>query len=394
MNHSQPFRGRGSLAQVVTELKRQQVVREDVVMNVRDIAIAVDPDLGPIVISATNSGRDYIPKDGLPLLDQALVQFAERAPVPPPIRFLRSAMQKYPLQTADWINSTMHEAGGNRLIRILDGKVRAFLSDRYRAIESLDVVAAALSGADELANADGVFVLEASVSDSHVRIKIVNTAVRDRLDAEGGRHSFVTPGSTANSRFLGRVGFNASSVGVVPGDVLWPIVTIANSDTGHGGFTADVGLIEAICTNLAVIAQSVRQIHLGERLDTGIYTTETIQAEARAITLKGRDTIAVAFNEDSFRSLVNGVRSQASRIALPPTKAADAIIRIGNGFNAVDMDALLARFAGSNGSIYGIGSAVARLAQDTDDPEIADSRERLAGEIMTGKLNSSLWLKE
>ncbi len=382
-----PFRGRGRLEHVVAELRRQVESRVDFTVDTSDLSVGMVN--GALHLVPGPSARDFLPAAGLPLLDQALVQLGERQTPPVPTRFLREAAKQSPGPICDYLSAVMRDHRARRFVRVLDGRVRAFLSDRYRVIESLDVVAAVLKGAQD----QPVRVLEASVSDSHVRIKLVCPSVWDAV-AEGpaGAHAWVRPengggpAARASAAWLRQVGIDPAGLELQGGDTtVWPVTTVANSDTGHGGFTASVGILQAICFNLATIEQALAHVHLGERMETGIFTAETVSAEARTIALKARDVIAVAFDSVKFRALVQRIRA-ADKVAVTGSATAMAnVISLGGAFNERDLDDLVRAFGQERSTIYGVGQAVARLAQHTNDPEVAAEREALAGAILTGK---------
>lgn len=375
-----PFRGRGRLEHVVAELRRQIDTRVDFVVDTADLRVQVAD--GKLWLVPGPSARDFLPADGLPMLDQAMLQLGERATPPVPARFLQAAVAQSPQRIADYLTAVMRDHHARRFVRCLDGKVRAFLSDRYRVIESLDVVGAVLQGAQDRP----VRILEASVSDSHVRIKLINPTVWDRLNEGEAAHQWIKPGQRSNADWLARVGINIDDLPMQGGaETLWPIVTVGNSDTGHGGFGARIGLIQAICLNLAVTEQAVAHVHLGERLNEGVFTAETVSAEARAIALKARDVIMASFDQGKFAQLVAAMRLTNKHAVHAPVTAAQNVIGLAGALNERDLDALVRAFAHEPQTVFGIGQAVARLAQDTNDPELANEREALAGAILAGK---------
>ena len=386
-----PLRGRGRLPNVVAELRRQVDQRVDFVLPVRDLTAQVAPD-GRLHLVPQPSARDFLPAAGLPLLDQALAQYAARLHPDVPLKFLRAACKLAPQRIADYLTGVMHDAGDKWFLRCLDGHVRAVLSDRYRVIESLDVVQSVLHGCQDLP----VRVLEASVSDSHVRIKLVNPAVYTALDhgpaAGQSPHTWLRPdgtgaGTRANQEYLAQVvGSDLAQAELQAGaDTLWPTVTFGNSDTGHGSYHAQVGILQAACFNLATIERKIATVHIGERMDEGIFTAETVQASARAMLLRTRDLIAAAFDSAKFRELVALCTGAARTAVAAPATALANVIRLGPALADGDLDALVRAYAEERPTVYGVGQAVARLAQDKHDPEVAADLERLAGEILTGK---------
>ena len=386
-----PFSGRGTLPQVVTELRRQQAERVDFVADTRDVKVI--PHEGTLALAAaTPSGGEWLP-DPLPLTNTALPQLGERQGVPVPAKFLRAAAMAHPSRIADYLTEVMREDHKRRLVRTLDGRVRAYLSDRYKAIDSLDAVTAALAGASEV-GVQACHVLDASVSETHVRVKLVNTACVE-VAAELPENTFARWGGRAATGYRAAVGLGpVMEPGAEPFDggvtgsrdlQLHPIVEISNSDTGHGGMTASLGILQALCLNTATTSQTLREVHLGGRLDAGVYSYEAIQAEAQAITLKARDVVRAGFAPAVFAQLVESIRPTMHQQIAAPQAACRSLLP---DLPGLDLDDLMGAFYGEQAytgpTTYSLGQAVARLAQDTDEPGVAADREVMAGQLLTG----------
>lgn len=384
-----PFNGRGKLVDMVAELKRRIDVRHDFVADTSDLSVRVDDD-GNVRLVPGPSAMDFLPRAGLVMNKSAVSQLAGRLDPKMPIRFLRDAIERAPSRWADFATGVMRDNSARRFIRCLDDKVRAFLSDRYRVIESLDVVKAVLEGAQD----QPVRILEASLTDTHMRIKLVNPTVWQQVE-EGGpqgalAHEFIKPGATGSLSYQAAVGNALKDAPMQGGSgTVWPIVTVSNSDTGHGGYSAKVGMLQALCLNLATIEKSVAHVHLGSKLDEGIFTRETVSAEAKALALKARDVIAVSFDQEKFNALVAQTDVSRKEEVRAPASALKNVIKLGSSLSDGDLDALVAAFGQESDTVYGVGQAVARVAQDIDVDK-ADEAEKLAGEILTGKHNRAI----
>lgn len=383
------YRGRGSLQVVVEELQRQVDSALDFVIDTRELRIRPDENGQPRLHHGSTAAEEFFPAEGYPMLDQAFVQLGGKLPVEggAPIAFFRKAWAANPQRFSYYLNSIMHDGPARRLVRVLDGWVRAFLSDQYRVIDNLAVARKAL----EVLMKSGGKVLEASLSDSHMRIKMVSAEVwdsvdRTRVEKPDGWYA----GGLGNQEYLSRVA--ARSWGDMPmhggPDTVWPIMTLSNSETGHGGFNLSGGILQAICFNLATVEQRMRQVHLGSRLEMGFYKRDTIEAEAEAIYCKIRDHIEAFFTPESFRKIVDSVRKSSEQKIESPSQAINFLIKESPGtLVEADFDTLLAYFVGQPGeqTAYNLGQAVARFAQDVEEPGRADEIETLAGAVLVGK---------
>ena len=382
------WRGRGSLSSMVSELKRQIDARLDFVIDSRDLVVAVDG--GQLRLKGSPSAAEWIPRAGFALQRQALRQLAERANPSIPLRHVEEAAEKAPRRLADYMTGLMHDAPERRLVRVLDGKVRGFLSDAYKCIDNADVAAAVLEGAKE-ARAS---ILEATLSDTAMRIKLVVPEIVEDVervrsgDASGGA------GSIGSPEYLARVA--ANSRGTMPQlpsgpNAVCPILTVGNSETGHGTFFGRVGILQAFCVNLATVETKLAQVHLGQRLETGIFSRETIALEADLILRKGKDLMRTAFDPARFKELVDKVRATVGQVVVRPIAAVEVACRA--GLLGLDrLDALTQAFMQEPGgtSVYNLGQAIARVAQDVDNADEASEWEQFAGDVLSGKHSREL----
>jgi hypothetical protein len=261
----------------------------------------------------------------------------------------------------------------------LDGQVRAFLSDRYLVIENYDIAFAAL----DVARESGGEVIECSLSDTHMRIAFTSKLVWDTVNVERAAHKFI--GSETWSK---QVGYKApQDLPGGPGTVQ-PLVTIANSETGHGGFIVTLGILQRICTNMAKIEDVVSKIHIGERLEQGIFAQETVHQEGKLIYMKARDAVRAAFNQEGFKRMVAiAQNAQADKLTNPATALAN--LAKDHGLSEDSRNAILAHFTRDyDATRYGLAQAVSRYAQDVDDSETANDLVVLAGSVMREKIRN------
>lgn len=400
------YRGRGSLADVVNELRRQVDARLDFVMDSREFKFGLrlpeKKDSEPVLVMEPKSisAQEFIPSGGYPVLDQALQQVAAKAPVKGgdgrtsgiPVRFFRNALKSHPERTLDFLNGMIADAPARRMVRVLDGEVRAFLSDQYRVIDNLTVATHVL---EILQKVDGR-LLEASISDSHMRLKFLSAEVWDKIERvrTGEDSGSWYAGGLGSQTYLSKVAANTRGDLPMHGgpDTVWPIGTISNSETGHGGFTFRGGLLQAVCFNLATVEEVIREVHLGSRLEVGEYKRDTVEAEAEAIFLKVRDNVTTFFTPEEFRKIVAKVRGSQTKEIQSASTAAGLLVKTADSLAEQDLDALLNYFHQQPGkqTVYNLGQAVARFAQDTDNPERADDLETLAGQVLCGRHDAAL----
>ncbi|NKE72879.1 hypothetical protein [Candidatus Manganitrophus noduliformans] len=370
--------GRGSLTDLVGELERQKESKFDFVSDTRGIAVA-EREGKLFLIPKEDRATEWIPALGLPIRPGALDQMGEKCDPQVPIKFLRELSGRRPRRAAELLNNLIEDAPARRFIRCLDGSIRAFLSDRYRVLDNYDLAFAALD-AVRLAGGE---VIEASLSETHMRIKFTSRQIWDAIDIrrQDNRGSWYA-GGLGNQGYLSRV--SARSGGDLPGGpgTVHPLVTLSNSETGHGGLSVRIGLLQAICFNLATVEEVVAKVHLGERLSVGVFTEETVTAESKAIYLKARDTIKGAFDPLAFKRMVDLAKEAQAQEIHAPAAAVENVAKAAS-LPEKAKDALLAYFVKDYDlTRYGLAQAVARLAQDEEDGESGAGLEDLAGKIL------------
>lgn len=385
------FKGRGRIEQVVEELRRQVDARVDFVVDTRDLAIVPgddgDGNTIPYLAAGTDSALDFIPHDGYPILDQALLQVGGRATEGGvPGRFLRRVWGVNPERTAQFLSGLMRDDPKRRLVRVLDGRVRAFLGQTYRCIDSLDVARCAMERARE----HDALPIEASVTESKMRLRFVSRRIVEELQRVGrdsGRGWFA--GGLGKQTELSKVA--ARSWGELPGDTVHPALGFSNSETGHGGCDLDGGILLGACFNLAWVRKMVHEVHIGERLEEGLFTAATAQKHAELVYAKIADASAAYFDADRFREVVASFEDAQSSEIRAPSVACKVAIGASDALNESDLDALLSFFVEQPGerTQFNLGQAVSRLAQEVE-PDRASDLEWFAARVSSGEITKEV----
>jgi hypothetical protein len=371
------------LLNVVKELERQRESKIDFVADARSLRVFSDEqnDKKRLVLVPNERGpvSEWISKPNQ-ILDKALPQFGEKVKPSIPAGFLREMAEAWPDHCGDMLTRLMHDTGGRRLVRCLDGKVRAYLSDRYRILDNYDLAFSALDAVKE----NGGEVFEASLSDTNMRLKFTSRAVWDALDGvrSKGASAGWYAGGLGNQEYLSRV--SARSWGDLPGGpgTIHPVVTVSNSETGHGGLYVRIGVLLAACFNIATVEEVAARIHLGDRQEIGIFRAETQELEARTIMAKCQDAIRAAFQPDVFKRIVDRCRVAQAIEVTNPSSAVENFVKT-QAVPADRKDDLLRYFVSDYElTVFGFAQAVSRLAQDITDPDDAVTIEELAGEVI------------
>lgn len=374
---------RCSLQVMVQELEQRRNSTIDFVSDTRNLRVEISAKDGvniPFLIAHAGDASEFI-LEPTPISDSAIAQLGDRVSPSIPVRFLRSLIAERPGRASALLTGLLHDTASRNLVRLQSGRCRAFLSDRYAPFDHETLAYAAL----DVVRANGGEVVECSLTDQHMRLKFTTREIWDAIEEvrTGGDKGSWYVGGIGNQEYLGRVG--ARTRGELPGGpgTIHPLVTVHNSETGHGALGVRMGIVRAWCFNLATVETVVENIHLGCRLDPGIFTRETMMKDSAATMAKARDAISTAFNKDRFASIVDRCKD-AQGVRVRPSQA----VEFAHEQGAITEDqkaGLLDYFTSGEvetGTAWGFAQACARLAQDFEDGDQASDLEQFAGRLI------------
>ena len=227
------------LPDVLVELKRQQDAKRDYISP----AFSISFDEEASTLSLDRGETSFGMTD--------LFHRQVGAALSIPAKYYDLMRKEKPDLLAENVNSWLGEKDANYMIRTMDGNARAFLSDRYRRIDNLEIASAVLP---LFAGQPDIEIMSAEVTDSRLYLKIVN----HRLEM------------------------------ACVGDRVQAGVIISNSEVGLGAVSVQPLIYTLACTNGMVISSmGERKTHVG-RAAKGledsfeIYSDETMEAEDRA----------------------------------------------------------------------------------------------------------------
>jgi hypothetical protein len=285
-----------------------------------------------------------------------------------PGRYYRRMLAEAPALLAHNVNHWFREQTGPRLVRTLDGRVRAFLSNAYRAIENADLLAGILPPLMEALNGEELRFESGALTDQRMYLKAFLP----------GRE---VPIRTARVNDVIRVGF-----------------VLGNSEVGCGKVYARPMVMVLSCLNgqqFDSFGQGVR--HVGRRIDAGdevreLYSDEALAADDRALILKTRDVALAALDEAKAAAIAEKIVEAAGSEEISGDVQA-AIEEVGSrvgGLSESEQSGILQHLAaGGDLSKWGVSQAVTRHSQDVDDYDRADELERIGGQII--ELPGSAW---
>ena len=327
------------------ELERQREVRKDLIADTRSLNVSSTD--GMSILNITTSEEILAFK----VSDIAHRQIADRLNIPS--KYYERMRSEYPALLDKNINGWLMKNQEKRMLRTLDGKLRAFLSDRYRRLDNLELVDHVLP---VIAQMRGCEVVSCDVTETHLYLKIINKTMK----AE-----------------------------VVPGDVVQAGFVISNSEIGLGALKVEPLVYRLICKNgLITKDYAHKKYHTGRQVeDTDnayeLYSDATLAADDKAYFMKVQDIVSAAVDESKFTLAVNKMRTAMNmKTGENPVETVEVL---GNRYilNKNERASILRHFImGNDFSQYGLVNAVTRSSQDVADYNRATELERLGGVLL------------
>ena len=340
-----------SIIELATEIERQSKSKRDFIVPTQAAQVDIN-------------GTQQIAFNGnvFGLTDHALAQIAERCKIPK--RYLDYLRAEYPSLLTTNINELFQKFPEPRMIRTLDGKARAFVSDRYRPLDNVELansVFPALQAAD--AN-----IVSCDITERKLYIKAVLPQVSALIP--GGSH-------------LGD-------------DNLNPGLTISNSEIGTGGLTVLPALHDPKCTNLCTFSfAKYSKYHLGGKGSTDdqyqVYTTETKQLADKTVFAQLTDVVKASLGGKVFKQIVDHVKTaRGNKVEATQVTKVVEVVSEKHGFNEDEKKSVLAHLIERGDlSQWGLSSAITRTAEDVESYDRASELETVGGQVI--ELPANQW---
>ena len=257
---------------MLQELARQSAAKEDYLVNTSCLVMETDGSVPTLRMA----GREEVQLSPLGIRPTAHQQIGTYLGIP--AKYYGKMLAEDTELLAYNVNRWFQRNPEQRMLRTIDGHARAFLSNRYRRIENLDIARFTLP---RLAELDGARVESCEVTEDRMYIKVVNP----RLQAE-----------------------------VVPGDVVQAGVIISNSETGQGAVWVKPLVYRLVCSNGMVVDDAkLGRYHVGRAADSeedvSIFSEETKLVDDVAFIKKLQDTVDAAVEKARFLQVVDKMRN-------------------------------------------------------------------------------------
>lgn len=364
-----------SVLELAAELERQDSAKKDYVIEARDLSVQ------------SNGHTDMVMREPFAVNEVAHGQIAEYLGIPKAFYDrMRNAAGELrvgrpgivpegmppDMPLFDVVVNRLLSGKGEdrRMVRTLDGKARAFLSDTFNPdLDNYDVYVTAVKVLEE-AGLCPEDVASCQVTDRRLYLKVVTPRLEaviepSNLHREHGGHHFLKEPQVVQAGFV-----------------------LSNSETGLGSLNVQQVIFKLQCTNLWVTEEAYRQRHLGKALESDddgkLYRSDTRQAEAKLRLMKIRDHVANALDEARFRATVAKMQETTTvRLEGSVEKVVDATARK-VGLSVAERDETLRNLIeGGDLSLWGLTNAITATAQTVESYDRATELEGIGGRIFT-----------
>lgn len=348
-----PIRG------LAEELQRQLATKRDLVADTRRVSFSeIDAAAVPL-----DGGELLVDLEGGPqafgVTRHAHGQIADHLGIQQ--KLYDRLLTKHPELHRGLVNGLLSREPSKRMLRLLDGNVRAFLSDRYRKRDNWDLLEKAVLPV--LADHPGpVAFHRCELTDTRMYVKIKLPQFEKPISPKVG-------------------------------DAIHGGVIVQNSEVGSGALAIFPYTVKLDCLNGMVHTEyGKRHVHVGGRIGGDredaweLYSDETLRLDDAAFFAKCRDALAAVLNETVFDAIVADMRDLAG-IAI--NDAPDKVVELlsdRHRFTGDEAGSILGSLIdGGDRSAWGYVNAITATARDLDDPERRVELETLAGRLTTDR---------
>jgi hypothetical protein len=337
------------VGQLLGELRRIEEAKKDFVASTADMRMGP----GKNHLFLRNTG-------GFPVNRLAHAQIASRVGIPKP--YYDRMRESDPRLLAENVNHWLISDPKNRMVRTLDGNVRAFLSSRYRRLDYYDCARATLPILAE----KGCKIVSCDVTDYKLYIK----ALCPTLEAE------------------------------IPkiGDTIRAGVSIRDSEVGLGAVDVDPWARILSCTNgMSVPKQGLKKYHIGRDQMSGnnvqeLLSDATKEQEDKAFWMMVQDVTRGFLSEEVFASVVDQINGAAEDEF--KAKRLQKVVELTKTRFTLDQEesekVIQHLIDGKELNRWALVNAVTTLANDEPSYDRASELEVIGGQILT--LPKTDWL--
>jgi hypothetical protein len=340
-----------TLVQLAEEIQRQSASKRDYIVSTEGARVVADDK----AVNLTFADKS------LTVGTTAHDQIASHVGIP--VKYYRRMLDEAPALLADNVNTWFDKQPTRQMVRTLDGKARAFLSDRYRPLDNEQLAETILPVLLEL----GVEIISSEITEKRLYIKAVDKRIARDIPQVANGHTFVKA------------------------RVLSPTICVSNSEIGFGALSVQGGLLDGWCTNLSYFSErSTKKYHIGQKFgefsEDQVYALLSDQSRAlgdAALWSATKDVVRGAFDQARFDALVDKVTNTQSQPLTGDIPKVVEVTAAKFGFNEGERKSVLDHLIkGGDLSRFGLYNAITRAAEDLTDYDRATEFEKVGGLVV------------
>jgi len=326
-----------SLAEFSQEIERREFLKEDYVVNSSALRMYEDKVLG-------------IGEKRYEINDYAHGQIATRLGIP---KAYYDTMSQIPFLRTQNVNSWMEKKNEARMVRTLDGKVRAFLSDRFRPYDHHDILQKSVFPA-LVPYKDAIEIKASAISDQKMFLQIM---------------------------------FKDIFAEVKVGDIVNYCPTFTNSEVGAGSLDVQASAWRKFCANGARIMSLLKKYHVGRKIgndegDYDFFKHDTIEKDLEAYQLRMRDVIQNSLENNTFTSYIDKLRGAVEdriEMVTPVVKVVTRRFGIEQSHEDRMVENIMKE---GNLNRYGLSNSITALAHSIESPDRQYDVEGIGSKII------------
>ena len=334
---------KGDLMAIMQKIQRQSERKHDLVAPTNLLQVQTDKaedgsNRTNLIIEA-NKGE---PTQVFEANDLAFEQIAEKTKID--IRTARRLRDHYPAELDTVFQAIFEKENRSMFLRTFTddanepggvyrrdnfginntGVLRAFMSDRYKPLDNVDLCEVALP---QLMESDARWqIVKGTITDRRLYLSLRSTVItQDVLER------VANPATDMHSRgaWNGTETREIDGVHRATGDLMSLAITISNSEVGAGSLNVTQGGYTLACLNLMQTSHTFRKTHLGSSLAAGDDFVKALQQDTkdamfRAVALQLRDTIADMSKPEALDAIVQAFADAHGRVInVGPQQAVD-----------------------------------------------------------------------
>ena len=335
-----------TLKALAAELKRQHDNKRDFIVNTHNLQMQTNSKgESKLTFNLNNKPITF------GVNDNAHQKIAVKLNIP--IRYYQKMQIESPQLLDQSVNDSFKKLAENRMIRTLDGTARAFLSDRYRRIDNLELCAAIYPFIE---STKFLSVESAEVTDSHLYLKVINK----RIKAE------ISKGNIIQAGFV-----------------------ISNSEVGEGCLKVEPLIFNTFSKNALIFKDCLHKTnHIGRQFKSSSTAyeipTDDRNYNANIFTKLQKDIQAAISDFETFDTIVQLLK-QSKQIPLQKD-IVKAVESLANDFELSPNergDILRQLLISEDHSRYGLIQAISAASKISNSYERATDLEHISGELLT-----------